>query len=55
MAEKHNYSKSSWLRRDTEMLLAEARAKFIMLNKEKKPTDDNVIKAALKEYIKGGL
>ena len=48
-----DYSKSVWLKRDTEFLLAEARAKFITDNKLKKPTDNNVIKAALKKYIGG--
>jgi hypothetical protein len=53
MAEKTNYSKSSWLRRDTEHLLAEARAKYCLANKDKKATDNNVIKEALKAYIGG--
>jgi hypothetical protein len=51
--ENNNYSKNVWLRRSTEMLLAESRAKFILDNKDKKPTDDNVIKEALGVYVNG--
>lgn len=46
-----NYSKNLWIKRQTELLLAEARAKYIKDNKDKKPTNDNVIKAALGVYL----
>lgn len=44
--------KNVWLKDNCEELLKNARFKYLAKNKEAKLTDNNVIEAALAEYIK---